>query len=170
MASNSPPKEQNKLSVYHINTASYSGPDFNIPAYPCTAWRWSSQCLEEQGSNHVLPAHHARKAVSAGKSLELKEDKERWYLKHPWWSQSDLVQYPGWLMAGKSAHQEGKEEVLSSLHILLGFLQDENCIWATGYNCCWWAWNLSSPSEFVYFSGGPHTVKLGSLILHCLKK
>lgn len=56
MTSNSPPGEQNKLSVYHINTASYSRAAFNIPACPCAAWRRRSpRCREEQGSNHTLP-------------------------------------------------------------------------------------------------------------------
>jgi len=67
MTSNSPPEEQNKLSVYHVNTAASSGADFNNPASPCTAWRsWYPRCLEEQSCAHTLPARPAREAVSAG--------------------------------------------------------------------------------------------------------
>lgn len=172
MTSNSPPEEQNKLSVYHINTASYSGADFNNPACPCAAWRrWSPRCLEEQGSNHMLLACPVRKAVSAGKSLQLKQDEERGYPKCPWWSQSDLVQHPGWLMAGKSAHQEGKEEVVSSLHILLGFPETkiasgpQDTTVADGHRIC-----LVLLNSFVLFLGSTHckTELLEKVIFHFL--
>ena len=79
-------------------------------------------------------------------------------------------------MAGKSAYQEGREEVLSSLHILLGFPETkiasgpQDTTLADGHRIC-----LVLLNSFVLFwgsmyceTGFPHFVLLEKVIFHFL--
>lgn len=77
MTSNSSPEEQNKLSMYHTNTASYSI-FLHAPAL-----HGKDELDALKNSNRTLPACSARKAVAVGNTLQLKQGEERRHPEHP---------------------------------------------------------------------------------------
>lgn len=148
MTSVSLPEEQNKLSttLTQLLILGLTSKPLHCPETPISSTPWRA------GLGACAASGLCRKGRLCRLQQRGKGDPER-----PWCSRSDPFQHPGWLMAGKSAQREGKEDVLPSPHTV-GISRDKSCIWATGCSRCWWAENLSSPYECFGTFWGLHTL------------